>query len=67
MDVVDFKVEDFKKGLNVEVEHDDDPQTDVVRDDDEKWESVGKIAWRHLKESPDYYKELDKMEKKFKD
>lgn len=62
---VEFSVSDFKKGLEVEVEHDDDPQTDVVRDDKRKYDYVGKIAWRHLKESPRYYKELDKMEKKF--
>lgn len=62
---VKFSVSDFKKGLEVEVEHDDDPQTDVVRDDKRKYDYVGKIAWRHLKESPRYYKELDKMEKKF--
>lgn len=66
-DVVKFSVEDFRKGLDVEIEHDNDPQTDVVRDDDEKWESVGKIAWRHLKESPEYYKALSKMEKSLKD
>jgi len=63
--VVDFTVEDFIKGMNVEIEHDNDPKTDVVRDDVHKWETIGKIAWRHLKESPSYYDDLEKMESKF--
>lgn len=66
-DIVDFSINDFINGLNIEIEHDNDPQTDVVRDDEKKWQTIGKIAWRHLKESPEYYVEILKMEKKFND
>ena len=52
--------EQFRRGLEVELEHGaHDPQTDVTRDD---VEVTGKIAWAHLKEIPDYYTRLDSME-----
>lgn len=53
-------VNEFRMGLNVELEHGShDPQTDVIGEDEQL---VGKIAWAHLKEIPDYYTRLKKME-----
>jgi len=55
----------FTKGINVEVEHGSkDPQTNVT-DNDGKL--TGEIALAHLKEFPDYYTRLGKMEKVAKD
>lgn len=55
-----FDVEDFRYGMEVEYEHGTrDPQTNVTNDDPL---ITGKIAWAHLKEYPDYYKRLKKME-----
>ncbi len=52
--------EQFRRGLEVELEHGaSDPQTDVTGDD---LLLTGKIAWAHLKEIRDYYTRLDKME-----
>ena len=59
-DAVPFEVEQFRRGLEVELEHGRrDPQTDVTHDDPL---ITGKIAWAHLKEMPDYYERLAKME-----
>jgi len=56
--VIDF--EEFRKGLEVELEHGrDDPQTDVTHDEPL---TTGKIALAHLKEIPDYYTRLARME-----
>jgi hypothetical protein len=53
-------LEEFRKGLRVELEHGaHDPQTDVTGDDRIL---TGKIALAHLKEFPDYYSRLFKME-----
>ena len=53
-------VEQFRRGLEVELEHGThDPQTNVTGDDPLL---TGKIAWAHLKEIPDYYTRLDKLE-----
>lgn len=50
----------FRRGLEVELEHGShDPQTDVTGDD---LHLTGKIAWAHLKEFRDYYTRLDKLE-----
>ena len=55
-----FDVEQFQAGVKVEFEHGSrDPQTDVTHDDEML---TGKIAWAHLKEFPDYYTRLAKME-----
>jgi hypothetical protein len=52
--------EQFRRGLEVELEHGAwDPETNVTNDD---LTLTGKIAWAHLKEFPDYYTRLDKME-----
>ena len=53
-------VDQFRRGLEVEFEHGShDPQTDVTHDDAAL---TGKIAWAHLKEFPDYYTRLDRLE-----
>lgn len=53
-------LEQFRRGLEVESEHGSrDPQTNVTNDD---VELTGKIAWAHLKEFPDYYSRLDRLE-----
>ena len=57
----EYNLEEFRVGLSVELEHGShDPETDVIGDDAHK---AGKIAWAHLKELPDYYTRLMKMEK----
>lgn len=56
-----FDLEQFRMGLAVELEHGShDPETNITGDD---FNMTGKIAWAHLKEIPDYYTRLDKMEK----
>lgn len=53
-------LEQFRRGLEVEFEHGShDPETNVTNDDAVL---TGKIAWAHLKEFPDYYTRLDKLE-----
>lgn len=53
-------LEQFRRGLEVELEHGArDPETNVTNDD---LSLTGKIAWAHLKEFPDYYTRLDKLE-----
>jgi len=55
-----FDVEQFRMGLEVELEHGRrDPATNVS-DDDEL--TTGKIARAHLNEFPDYYTRLARME-----
>jgi hypothetical protein len=56
-----FDVEQFRKGLNVELEHGTkDPETNVTNDDPIL---TGKIALAHLREMPDYYTKLATIEK----
>ena len=55
-----FDLEQFRAGMDVEYEpgtH--DPQTDVTGDDPVV---TGKIALAHMKEFPDYYDRLRRME-----
>ena len=53
-------LEEFRRGLSVELEHGaHDADTNVTDDDADV---TGKIAWAHLKEFPDYYTRLDKLE-----
>ncbi len=60
-DQVEFSVDQFLAGLQVELEHGTvSDETDVTQDDPY---ATGKIAWAHLKESPDYYEGLAAMEK----
>ena len=55
-----FDVEQFRAGMDVEFEHGShDPQTDVTGDDPIL---TGKIALAHMKEFPDYYERLERME-----
>ena len=56
-----FDVDQFRRGLDVELEHGSvDPSTNVTDDDALR---TGKIALAHLNEFPDYYDRLEKMEK----
>ncbi len=56
-----FDLEQFRAGMDVELEHGShDPQTDVTSDDPIV---TGKIALAHLKEFPDYYERLARMER----
>lgn len=56
-----FDVDQFKRGMNVELEHGiRDPSTNVTNND---LLMTGKIALAHLNEFPDYYDRLEKMEK----
>jgi hypothetical protein len=60
IDWTKFGVEQFWMGLEVELEHGArDPETNVTDDDPLL---TGKIALAHLKEFPDYYTRLLKME-----
>lgn len=53
-------LDEFRRGLEVELEHGaHDPETNVTNDDPLL---TGKIAWAHLKEIADYYTRLDRME-----
>jgi hypothetical protein len=55
-----FDVEQFRSGMDVELEHGrQDPVTNVTNDDAV---TTGKIAWAHLREYPDYYTRLAKLE-----
>jgi len=60
---IDFKkwnVEQFRMGMDVELEHGKvDPRTNVTDDDPVL---TGKIAWAHLNEIADYYTRLYEME-----
>ena len=60
---VDWKripLEEFRRGLSVELEHGaHDSQTNVTNDDAV---TTAKVAFAHLKEFPDYYTRLAKME-----
>lgn len=59
-----FDPEEFRVGLNVELEHGKrDPLTNVTNDNPIL---TGKIALAHLNEFPDYYKRLTKLEEEAK-
>jgi hypothetical protein len=54
-------LEEFRMGLDVELEHGKaDPRTNVTNNDPIL---TGKIAWAHLNELPDYYTRLKTVEK----
>jgi hypothetical protein len=56
-----FDIDQFRRGMNVELEHGSkDNLTNVTNDDPL---ITGKIALAHLNEFPDYYDRLEKMEK----
>jgi DNA-directed RNA polymerase alpha subunit len=55
-----FDVEQFRMGMDVELEHGrHDPETNVTNDDETV---TAKIARAHLNEFPDYYTRLAAME-----
>jgi Protein of unknown function (DUF5661) len=59
-----FDVEQFRMGMDVELEHGlHDPATDVTGDDPLV---TAKIALAHLNEFPDYYTRLERMEEEAK-
>ena len=56
----EFDLEQFRMGMDVELEHGRrDPKTNVTGDDPVL---TGKIALAHLQEMPDYYTRLAEME-----
>jgi uncharacterized glyoxalase superfamily protein PhnB len=56
-----FELEQFRAGMDVELEHGRrDPTTDVTGDD---VTATAKIALAHLNEFPDYYRRLERMER----
>ena len=60
LDWAQIDLEQFRRGLEVELEHGaHDPETNVTNDDPLL---TGKIAWAHLKEIRDYYTRLDRLE-----
>ena len=61
VDFSKFDLEQFRMGLSVELEHGSlwGDETNVTKDDPH---FTGRIAWAHLKEIPDYYTRLQKME-----
>jgi len=60
-----FDVEQFRSGMDVELEHGfHNPNTNVTGDDAL---ITGKIALAHLNEFPDYYTRLEKMEEEAKE
>ena len=60
LDWAKIDLEQFRRGLEVELEHGArDPETNVTNDD---VILTGKIAWAHLKEIRDYYTRLDQLE-----
>jgi uncharacterized protein DUF5661 len=59
-DSAPFDVEQFRMGMDVELEHGlHDPATNVT---DDEPRMTGKIALAHLNEFPDYYTRLERME-----
>jgi len=55
-----FDVDQFRRGMDVELEHGLHDLLTNVTDDDPL--VTGKIALAHLNEFPDYYKRLERME-----
>lgn len=55
-----FDVEQFRRGMDVELEHGTHDSSTNVSDDDPL--VTGKIALAHLNEFADYYTRLDRME-----
>jgi hypothetical protein len=57
-----FDVDQFRRGMDIELEHGTrDPSTNVTNDDPIM---IGKISLAHLNEFPDYYDRLEEMEEK---
>ena len=63
-DLSAFEVDQFRRGMDVELEHGlHDLDTNVTGDDPV---TTGKIARAHLNEFPDYYTRLEQMEEQAK-
>lgn len=60
-----FDIEQFRMGMDVELEHGIRDSNTNVTDDNPLM--TGKIALAHLNEFPDYYTRLEKMEKEADD
>jgi hypothetical protein len=60
-----FDVEQFRMGMDIELEHGTRSPSTNVTDDDPVM--TGKIALAHLNEFPDYYTRLEKLEKEADD
>jgi len=59
-----FDIDQFRRGMDVELEHGlHDAATNVTGDDPLV---TGKIALAHLNEFPDYYSRLERMEEEAK-
>jgi len=65
IDWTKFDIEQFRMGMDVELEHGLIDLNTNVTDDDHL--VVGKITLAHLNEFPDYYTRLEKMEKEGED
>lgn len=64
VDWAQYDLDQFRLGMNVELEHGlRDPETNVTGDDPIL---TGKIALAHMKEFPDYYDRLEEMEEEAK-
>jgi ribosome biogenesis GTPase A len=61
IDFTKYNLQEFRRGLEVEMEHGKKIKETNITNDNEY--ITGKIAWAHLHEIPDYYSRLDKMEK----
>lgn len=58
--IKDIDPKQFLIGINIELEHGSKyPECNVTNDDPQM---TAKITWAHLKEIPDYYTRLSKME-----
>lgn len=65
IDWTKWDIEQFRMGLEVELEHGlISPPTNITNDD---FLMTGKIALAHLNEYPDYYTRLAKLEKETED
>ena len=64
IDWTKFDIEQFRMGLDVELEHGSRELSTNVTNDDEI--TTGKIALAHLNEFPNYYTRLQKMESQAK-
>ncbi len=63
-DTSPFEVDEFRRGMDVELEHGLHDLATNVTDDDPV--TTGKIARAHLNEFPDYYTRLEQMEEQAK-
>jgi uncharacterized protein DUF5661 len=64
LDWTHIGLEQFRRGLEVELEHSaHDPETNVTSDD---LLLTGKIVWAHLEKIRDYYKWWDQLQAKAK-